>query len=335
MDKREKEIELTDYLNVLWKRKWLIIIPTFFCAMAAGVISFLLPPVWEVDAVIQVSTFITPTGEGQYNEVLLINPKNMANQINRESYNHLIAAELNLDAAELARLKGENIDTKLVRISIKTKEVEKAKRILPALVNHLKRELDNAADNEIQKIDSQVKSKEIEKLKIEEVIDVYTNKLNIIKQRKKEIEKEMSDTRKRIEELEKELRSRLNKENKSESENIAMLLYSNEILQRLRDLNTLKELLSNKKIEEEDRNFEIRKKEEEINQFEAEIVYLNESKERVTYAQLIKEPTSSLHPVSPNKKLNILIAGILSLMIFLTLAFLLEYIKMQKAAKQR
>ena len=334
MDKREKEIELTDYLNVLWKRKWLIIIPTFFCAMAAGVISFLLPPVWEVDAVIQVSTFITPTGEGQYNEVLLINPKNIANQINRESYNHLIAAELNLDATELTRLKGENIDTKLVRISTNTNEVEKAKLILLALANRLKRKLDNRADNEIQRIDSQVNSKETEKLRIEEIINVYTNKLNIIKQRKKEIEKEISNIRKRIEELEKEQRSILKKKNRSESENIAMLLYSNEIQQILRNLNTLKELLSNKKIEEEDINLEIRKKEEEINKVETEIVNFNESKERVAYAQLIQEPTSSLTPVSPKKKLNVLIAGMLSLMIFITLAFFLEYLKIQKTAKQ-
>ena len=334
MDEHEKEIELLDYLNVLWKRKWLIIIPAFLCVVATGVISFLLPLVWEVDAVIQLSTSLVQAEGEQYKEVVFINPRQIANQINQESYNHLIAIELNLNTEEFPRLKGENIGSKSVRISTKENDVEKAKLILLSLFNYLKRELDNAADNEIQRIDSQVESKEAEKLRIKEESKAYENKLNIIKQRKKEIEKEMSDVRKRIEELEKEQRSRLNKENKSESENIAMLLYSNEILQRLRDLNTLKELLSNKKIEEEDRNLEIRNKEEEMNHVEAAIVYWNKSKERVAYAQLIKEPTSSLYPVSPKKKLNILIAGILSLMIFLTLSFFLEYIKMQKAAKQ-
>ena len=52
MDDYENEIELMDYLNVIWKRKWLIIIPTFFLPLATGIFSFLTPPKWGVDAVI-------------------------------------------------------------------------------------------------------------------------------------------------------------------------------------------------------------------------------------------------------------------------------------------
>jgi len=52
---------------------------------------------------------------------------------------------------------------------------------------------------------------------------------------------------------------------------------------------------------------------------------------RIDYTQFIKEPTSSLYPVSPKKKRNVMIAGILGLMIFTMLAFFLEYIEKQKA----
>jgi len=76
-------------------------------------------------------------------------------------------------------------------------------------------------------------------------------------------------------------------------------------------------LLSRKKIEEEDMNFEIDN--------------LNERKGRLDYAQLIKEPTSSLYPVSPKKKLNVLIASILGLMAFTMLAFFLESLEKHKA----
>jgi capsular polysaccharide biosynthesis protein len=61
---------------------------------------------------------------------------------------------------------------------------------------------------------------------------------------------------------------------------------------------------------------------------------LIEKKGRIDYAQLIKDPTSSLYPISPKKKLNILIAGILGLMIFTILAFFLEYIEKQKNIKK-
>jgi len=304
MDEYENEIGLMDYLNVLWKRKWLIIIPTFFCAIIAGAYSFLLPPVWEVNAIVQPSKYIIQTENGKYNEILIVDPKQIAGQINEEYYNNLIAAELNLDIREFPKLKAENLrDTKLLKISTKVNDVEKAKLILYSLFKHLKRDLD-------KKIDVEMKG-------IEEEIKAYKNKLNIIKQRKKEIEKEMSDIRKRIESLEKEQRLSLKKENRSESESLAMLLYSNEIQQSLQYYSELNELLSEKKIEEEDVNLEIGN--------------LNERKGRIDYTQLIKEPTSSFSPVSPKKKRNVMLAGILGLMIFTMLAFFLEYLEKQKA----
>ncbi len=43
MEEYKDEIELMDYLNVIWKKKWLIILPTLFCVIIAGIISFRLP----------------------------------------------------------------------------------------------------------------------------------------------------------------------------------------------------------------------------------------------------------------------------------------------------
>ncbi|MBA7678032.1 hypothetical protein ES703_86301 [subsurface metagenome] len=109
-----------------------------------------------------------------------------------------------------------------------------------------------------------------------------------------------------------------------------MLLYSNEIQQSLRYYNTLNELLSSKKIKEENINLEIENNEKRTKQLENEIGNLNERKGRIDYTQLIKEPTSSLDPVSPRKKLTVLIAGILGLFIFTTLAFFLDYLEKQR-----
>ncbi|MFX0134692.1 MAG: hypothetical protein ACFFDN_13715, partial [Candidatus Hodarchaeota archaeon] len=71
-------------------------------------------------------------------------------------------------------------------------------------------------------------------------------------------------------------------------------------------------------------------KEEKIKQLENEIDNLNERKGRIDHTQLIKEPTSSLYPVSPKKELNVLATGIICLMIFTILAMFLEYIGKQK-----
>ncbi len=333
MDEHENEgeIELIDFLNIIWKRKWLIILSTFLLVIAAGVISFLLPQKWEIDALIQPSKFLVKTVGGQFEEVLVVDPKQIAGQINQATYNRIISAELNLDIRKFPKLKAGNLsDTNLVWVSIKEKDVEKAKLILHSLFNNLKSELDKKVDVEIKEIDSEIKSKEIEKFRIEEEIKVNKNKLNIIKQRKKEIVNEMNDIGKRIESVEKEQRLSLKKKNRSETESLAMLLYSNEIQQSLQYYNELNELLSEKKIDAENVNLEIENKEEKIKQLENEIDNLNERKGRIDYTQLIKEPTSSLSPVSPKKILIALITGILGLLIFTMLAFFLEYIEKQK-----
>ena len=303
MNEYENERELIDYLNVIWKRKWLIIIPTFVLVVAVGVYSFFLPRVWEVDAIIMPSKYFFQDEEGQFREYVVDDPMHIAAQINQRIYKGLIAAELNLDIRSFPELKAENLkDTKMLKISTKVNDVEKAKLILYSLFNHLKRDLDKKTDVEMKGIKEEIKA--------------YKNKLNIVKQRKKDVEKEMSDIRNIIESLEREQRLSLNKENRSETESLTMLLNSNEIQNNLQYYNTLNELLSSKKIEEEKINLEIGN--------------LNERKGRIDYTQLIKEPTSSFSPVSPKKKRNVMLAGILGLMIFTMLAFFLEYIEKQK-----
>ncbi len=331
MDEHENEIELIDFLNIIWKRKLFIIIYTLFLVIAAGIISFLLPQKWEIDALIQPSKFLVRTEGGQFEEIVVVDPKQITGQINEAAYNNLIATELNLDIRKFPKLRAVNLqNTNLVRVSLKEKDIKKGKIILHSLFIRLKEQLDKKVDIEAKEIDSQIKSYEIENLRIEREIKANKNKLNIVKQRKKDIEKEMIETKKRVEALEKEQHLSLKKKNRSESESLAILLYSNEIQQSLEYKNTLNELLSEKKIEEENINLEIENKEERIKQLENDIDNLNERKGRIDYAQLIKEPTSSLRPVFPKKKLIVLIVGIFSLLSFTMLAFFVEYLEKQR-----
>ena len=157
----EQETELIDYLNVIWKRKWMIIIPTLFLVLIVFFISFFLPPKWEVDAIIVPSKFLIQTEGGQFEEVLVIDPRQITGQINEGTYNNLIADELDISIKEFPELRAENVrDTKLVRVSLREKDVEKAKLILHSLFNHLKEQLDAKVEIEIKGIDSRIKSEE-------------------------------------------------------------------------------------------------------------------------------------------------------------------------------
>ena len=50
------EINLMDYLQVIRKGKWLVILGTFFCMVAAGVVSFLLPKIYEAKAYLMITS---------------------------------------------------------------------------------------------------------------------------------------------------------------------------------------------------------------------------------------------------------------------------------------
>ena len=134
MREHDEEIELMDYFLVIWKRKWLIILPTLLCIAAAGVISFLVSQKWEVDAIIRPSRLFIQNQQGEFQEVVVTNPNQIAGQINEDTYDRLIASELNIDLRRFPELRAETLrDTNLVRVSIEDQEIEKAKSVLNSL----------------------------------------------------------------------------------------------------------------------------------------------------------------------------------------------------------
>jgi capsular polysaccharide biosynthesis protein len=400
MDTDENEIELIDLLNVIWKRKWLIIIPTIICVLIAALVSFLLPKVWEVDAILLPSKFFVQTEQGRFEEVVVTDPKQIAGQINQESYNHIIAAQLNIDITKFPKIRAENLrDTNLVRVLLRDKDIVRAKSILQSLFGHLKKELDRkieveirgidteitVAENSIKDLDNEIKtresdikrknneiklkdldiqSKEIEKDGIKQEIESNQNKLKISEERVGSISEEMKSVKGRIDDLEQQLKKAI-AEQKEGGEAVSLLLYSNEVQQNLRYFNTLDEKLSIEKVTQEDLRLSTKEDQEKIRQTDnqisqtntekqiilteistimneiekiknkistaqSEIKLLGDKKLRIDYAQLVKNPTSSLDPVFPRKLLIVVIAAILGLVVFTITAFFLEYIAKQK-----
>jgi len=402
MDAYENGVNLMDYLIVLWKRKWLIIIPTLLVVFAAGIASFLIPPKWDIDAIMLPSKFFTQTEQGQFEEVVVTDPIQIAGQINQESYNSLIAAELGLDIRKFPELKAENLrDTKLIRVAVREKDITTGKNILHSLFNHLKRELDKKIDVEINDIDTQIttmensikdtgneikikeneikkeyneiklydlsiQSKEIEKDRTKQEIESHKNKLKISEERVGSIMEEMKSVKGRIDELDRQLNKAI-AEKKEGTEAVSLLLYSNEVQQNLRYYNTLDEKLSTEKITQENLSLsikenlekirltdnqinqintekeitraeistimnEIEKLKNKIDTLQSEIKLQGDKKSRIDYAQLIKEPTSSIYPVSPKKTLNMAVAMIVGVFAFITLAYLVDYIERHKTS---
>lgn len=304
MEEQKNEIEFIDFLNIIWKRKWLIILPTLFLVIAVGIIGFLLPQIWEVDAIIVPSQILVEPLDGRFEEFLFDEPQQITKQINEGAFSELIAAELKTDPLSLSKIKAENfVDTKLIQIKVRDKDIDRAKLILLSLFKHLKKELDVKA--------------ETEKVTTEEEIKSLQKNINAIKQRIEQIEAERKEIRKRIASLENEKRLILKKNVRSESENLGLLLYSSEIQENMRDYSALNIPMDEKRKEEQKLNTELEERLKKI--------------KRIKFTQFSKEPTSSLSPVSPNKKLNVLITCFFCLIIFTILAFFLESLGKQKS----
>ncbi len=354
-----EDLTINDYFQVLWKRKWQILIPTLFIAGALGILCLFLPKTWQVDAILQPSKFFIKTQQGQFEEVILVPPKQIVSQINEGAYRTFLAASFNLSLMSFPPLRAEIIpDTNLVKIYIKIKDPQRGLEILRTLYGLVKRDFDRKVDGEIRSTDmlisknkseiertqTDIDALNVEKNRVRKEIVSAENKLKISEERIRSILEEKKDVKGRVEEIEKQQLSSL-KEKSDSINTLGHLLYSNVVQQNLRYYNDLDESLSRERISQEDHQFKIKDKEEELKKLdiqiektrkEIEIIekdnqILNEQKMRLDYVQLIKEPTSSPRPVSPKTSLTILLSLVLGCVVFGMLAFFMEYLKSRKA----
>jgi len=299
-------VDLMEYVNITWKHRWQIIIPTFVLAVLAGIVSFLLPKVWEVDAIIIPSKFLTQDQLGEFKQILVVEPKQVAGQITQGSYNSLIGAELNIEDRKFPKIDAENLrDTNLVRISVREKDPQKGKDILLSLFNHLKSDFDKKIDVEIQSLNTQIEQKKndildleneiktrendikkkqndiklkeldvesrlIDKDKTNKEIESDKNKLKITEERIAGIQEEMKSIKTRVDELDKQQRQSL-AEKKEGTETLALLLYSNEVQRNLQYYNTLSEKISGERLNTENLTYSIKSNEQELRQIDNQV----------------------------------------------------------------
>lgn len=393
-------VDLMEYIDIGWKHRWQIIIPTVILAVLAGIASFFLPKVWEVDALIVPSKFLVQTENGEFKEVLVAPPVQVASLISEGSYNALISAESNIELRKFPKIKAQNLrNTNLVQVSVREINPKRGEEILLSLYNHLKSDFDRKIDveingmdtkieqyknnildleneiktleNDIKKKNSEIKLKEldiesrrIEKDKTGKEIESDKNKLKIIENRIAEIQEEMKSIKIRIDELDKQQKQSLSEE-KEGTETLALLLYSNEVQRNLQYYNALNERISVERLNIENLmnsinnkeqtlrqidnqvsqiqtsegtiqaeidtiNNEIRKIKNNINNINSEIKLAEEKKNRIDYTQLVKPPTASFGPVSPKKKVIVLIAGFLGFCLSLGVVFFRDNLKKRK-----
>jgi len=145
----EDEVSLYDYIKVVSKRKWLIIIGTFACILTAAIVTFFLPRVYETRA--------TLTMEGPDTPDVKIGVLNIPTGLSLDKFFNFLPSNMNLDLEVIKKLgldkSPDNLipqtlsqmitfglakDSRTVTINVRYNHSEKAKGIANTMAEVVK-----------------------------------------------------------------------------------------------------------------------------------------------------------------------------------------------------
>ena len=319
------EINLIDYLRVIWKWKWLILVGTMICAVAAAVISLQMPRIYEISTVIEPGIAgVKDDGSFTYIDSVA----NISGKIDEGIYNRKIKEALHLDPfkteVKFKTVKKANV----IRVTSQWQEGDTGLGVkaVRQLIHFLSDDYGKIVEQRKGFCDKQILMKQ--------------NKISKFEVRRESLIETLKDTRHRIEGLKREedaikkntddlitQRDSLLRKGKTGVE-IPLLSYSMSIQQNIFHLNQINnQIYDFREKEKKEAQQEIETLEKDIDTAKVEITALNANKGLISNIKIIQEPEVSLHPVKPKKKQIVLLAGMVSLFMFVFLAFFIEYLK--------
>jgi len=322
----EDEIELMDYLRVIWKWKYLIVAGTLICAVAAGVISFSMPKVYRISMVLRPG-MLTRNEDG--NAVYVDSPHNIkaiieAGAFDREILGHV--RDSNNRSLKSFKFK-VNIprNSNAIKIFHETVDVNRGLQMLDRLGQLLLKNSERVEyfQNEYE---TQIDSKKVG-------LSYCEAKKRVCEQRIKNVEKRIEKLTPQIELVRKNTASLIQERDKflsnntNESNMISTILYMNTIQHNISLENSYRQEIDSYVTRKEDEELEVKELNLQLNRLVEEIKDLEFKKNNVKNIEILQPPTRSPHPIKPKIKLNVMLATVVGLFAMLFLAFFVEYIQ--------
>jgi len=253
-----------------------------------------MPKVYEVSTSIKIGKIEDRFVE----EELVISTKMKSISLKKE-----IAEELSLPFEEM-RKKKFKISTEgdknslIITTKMETDKPEQEIKILEAINQTILRKHRNKIENA--------------KKELLETIVINENLVKIKEQQQKSLEKRLTDIKREIKELEK-IRDRIIKGKIEKADVVGMIAYFNDFQVRLNSLYDTQSQIGDKIPSE-------------IQSYRGNIVTLQGKLGKISETEVINPPYSSYSPIRPRKKVNVAIATLFGLIVFLFIAFLQEYL---------
>lgn len=284
----------------MWKWKWFIILLTIACAIAAGVISLKMPKIYEVSMVMEPGV-INVDKDGK--PIFIDSPSNIKSKIDSQAYNSKVVKRLNADPKKL-RLKFKTVQTKnsnTLKIRLELEDVNKGIQSLSTLFHELREEYQHYIDSRKSELDQK--------------IAMNKRQLDVSADEKKYVEHEIITVKANTDRIIEE-RNMLIKKGGNSSDKLSLLIYTNIIQQNMAHYSGLNNRLSTLM--------------NEIERMKSEMEILKIKKQSIESIRLIQPPQSSIYPIKPKKKLNVMLAFVIGLFVSVFLAFFIEYLQKMK-----
>jgi uncharacterized protein involved in exopolysaccharide biosynthesis len=356
---QSRGLGLMDMVMLVWRRRWLIAIPTLGVALLAGLMTFFLPKEWKISTVIQVGRYINQSPAGALAEIPVIDPRSLAARINQEAYSSLVARKLNVRLDAVPAFAADNpVNTDIVLIVVRDRNPRFSATALETLLTVLREDLDRRIELERKRLELMIDNgnnivlqknldiriKELEKDRIRMKISSARTRSEISEARAVRLLEEMKAVKARTDAISDGKIAALG-EKKDAGEALSFLVYSNEILQNLRYYGTIEDSLNAERIQREelrlaaesdqsslkDIDATIEKVRSEIADWNTQIALFRRILAGTEPTSFLKEPTISPRPVGPSKRKNAFRAGLLALILFTGVAFFLDGLQRHQA----
>jgi capsular polysaccharide biosynthesis protein len=324
----QENTELIDYLGVIWKWKLLIILIAVVCAVTSGVVSFVLPKIYQSSAILEVGR--VPRHRGTAQEQIepiediesvseVVESDEMLSKI-KEKFNLRttlggIRARLDVEPI-LGKYIGSRLQARLIKITFEDQNPQLTVDVLNTLSDSLIKQHLQEYQASIKSLDQEIANSQ-EKIKIiSHEIDLQNSYQKVVDEQIKVAEKAIAETKKELFQL--------------SLKNISPL----EVLFLRSTLRDQEGRIAGFHRELKDVELSIKERQEDVQDLRDKIVYLEHMRAVSENTKVRDKPIKPDTPIRPRKKLNAIIGGVVGFVAAIILAFFFEYLQTVRVRKR-
>lgn len=325
VESEEDEIDLKDYLHVLYRWKLMIVSGTLCIFLIAGVVTFLMAPVYRIQSMVEVGVMMT---EADRTEVI-VNPKVVVANIEEGVYDNSICKKLDIPDNSLPEIKATHPrNTALVKINIESKELEQNLKALDVLSGLILQNHSELIRSERERVTSK--------------LQVVENKMDLLNSEKESLEKQVQLISRSAEQMKKSMNLLDSKISELEREKGDLKQTSNrgDSLGRLLVVGEIQDLRQYYYQFSHRVNIDLPKEElriqSELSDNRAESNFFIQEKERLSArlsafrdTRMVKPPGASVKSLWVKKLSQVILSGLAATLVLTFVAFFIEFWKKQ------